>query len=299
MARRARRMTIAAMAITAVVGGRGTSTTNAALVAAWRAQRVDAHWLDPSEAVRLLRPGDTAVGRVDVRRTLDGVEPGLLELLRLRQRGVRVLNGPGALLRTHDKLRTARIVAAAGLPHPETHWLPPDAAAFPLVPPFVVKPRFGSWGADVVRCDADADARSALDRLRARPWFRRQGALVQALVPPLGHDLRILVAAGTVVGSARRRARPGEWRTNYSLGGSLEPVSAAAEACALAVAAAAAVGGDFVGVDLLPANGGHVVLELNGAVDFEPLYGEPELSVYAAVARALALVVSRSRTLVA
>jgi glutathione synthase/RimK-type ligase-like ATP-grasp enzyme len=41
---------------------------------------------------------------------------------------------------------------------------------------------------------------------------------------------------------------------------------------ALALAAARAARTDLVGVDLLPTRNGFVVLELNGAVDFRPLY---------------------------
>jgi hypothetical protein len=41
-----------------------------------------------------------------------------------------------------------------------------------------------------------------------------------------------------------------------------------------AIAAATAIGAELVGVDLLPVGPGqHVVLELNGAVDFAPVYG--------------------------
>jgi glutathione synthase/RimK-type ligase-like ATP-grasp enzyme len=44
-------------------------------------------------------------------------------------------------------------------------------------------------------------------------------------------------------------------------------------ACELAVAAAAAIGGDLVGVDLLPLGPGrYVVLEINAAVDFTSEY---------------------------
>ena len=102
--------------------------------------------------------------------------------------------------------------------------------------------------------------------LSSRSWLRHGGALVQELVTPVGYDLRILVAAGEVVGAEERVAAPGEWRTNISLGGSYRDADAAPEACRLAVEAIAAIGLDFGGADLLPCPGGYVVVEVNGAV---------------------------------
>jgi len=40
----------------------------------------------------------------------------------------------------------------------------------------------------------------------------------------------------------------------------------------LALAAAAAIGGDLVGVDLLPTRAAFAISEINGAVDFGPSY---------------------------
>jgi glutathione synthase/RimK-type ligase-like ATP-grasp enzyme len=49
----------------------------------------------------------------------------------------------------------------------------------------------------------------------------------------------------------------------------------------LACAAAAASGLDLVGVDLLPTGpGGFSVVELNGAVDFRPVYTTPERDIF-------------------
>ena len=79
--------------------------------------------------------------------------------------------------------------------------------------------------------------------------------------------------AAHVVGAVRRIAAPGEWRTNVALGAVRQPVQPAPEVCVLAIAAARAIEADLVGVDLLPApDGGHIVIELNGAVEFNEQY---------------------------
>ena len=49
----------------------------------------------------------------------------------------------------------------------------------------------------------------------------------------------------------------------------------------MAVAAAAAVNGDLVGVDLLPAEDGWRVIEINGAVDFTDEYALDRRDVFA------------------
>jgi RimK family alpha-L-glutamate ligase len=243
----------------------------------------------PDEAVRGLVAGDVAVGRLDVLPELDGIDGGLRALGELEARGIRVLNPASALIAAHDKLVTARLLEGAGLPHPRT-WCVTDGSRRPvLVGPTVVKPRFGSWGRDVVRCVDDDALDLALEHASRYPWFAAHGALVQELVPPQGFDLRILVAGGRVVGAIRRVAAPGEWRTNVALGARREAVDPPPDACRLALAAAAVAGTDLVGVDLLPSAVGWVVLELNGAVDFTSEYSRTE-NVFAAVARALAQV---------
>ena len=251
---------------------------------------LDAAVLSPAESLESLRPGDTALGRVDVRRSLDGIAAGLLELLALQRRGVRVLNRPGALLRAHDKLRTARALAAALVPHPPTEHITRQDPRPSLLPPVVVKPRFGSWGAEVIRCDSAGAVRAAIEALHERPWFQRQGALVQSLVPPIGHDLRVLVAGGSIVGAESRIAAEHEWRTNISLGGSSCAAIVPPRARAAALAAARAVAGDFVGIDLLPHRGDYVVIEVNGGVDFERRYSLPGRNVFTDIAAALGLI---------
>ena len=127
----------------------------------------------------------------------------------------------------------------------------------------------------------------ALVYLATRAWYDATGALAQKLVAPRGYDLRLVIAGGKVVGAVRRVAAAGEWRTNVALGARREPAQPPAEASEIAVAAAQAIDGALVGIDLLPADvGTWVVLEVNGAVDFTSAYSLDE-DVFAAASAAL------------
>jgi RimK family alpha-L-glutamate ligase len=248
------------------------SETNDALAGAAASLGLPATVLSPRDALRTLEPGDIALGRLDVRDELDGVERGTEELEQLAASGAVLLNPPSALVAAHDKLLTARILRRAGVPHPRT-WLIAEGVLSPAPElPVVLKPRFGSWGRDVVLCPTADDLDRELEHFAQRSWFQEQGVLAQELVPPLGWDLRIVVAGGRVVGAARRVAAPGEWRTNVALGARSEPVTPPALAKTLALEAAAAIRGDLVGIDLLPLGDSFVVSEVNGAVDFKLRY---------------------------
>ena len=59
----------------------------------------------------------------------------------------------------------------------------------------------------------------------------------------------------------------------------------------LAIHAACAVGIDFAGVDLLPVDGGWIVLELNGAVDFDRRYTLYGVDPYTAILEGLEIAV--------
>lgn len=269
-----------------LVSGRLTRT-NEALVEAFRTGGVDAFFTSPAELERV-HPGDIALGRLDVLPTLGGVEEGIWSLHGLVSRGVTVLNPPETLLAAHDKLATALRLSSAGIRHPRTAHLDADSPIPKIDPPLVVKPRFGSWGRDVFLCRDGAELAACLASLRGREWFERQGVLVQELVPPLGYDLRLVVAGGRVAGAVERVAADSEWRTNIALGGWRRPTDPPAAACALATAAARAIGADLVGVDLLPdGTGGWFVLELNGAVDFTTEYSLNGSDVFADIAHAL------------
>jgi RimK family alpha-L-glutamate ligase len=255
----------------AIIAHQATAT-NLSLLDAARAHAGDAVLLSPGVGRRWLRPGDTALARLDVLSTMSGPEPGLDDVHDLERNGVTVRNRAGGLLGVHDKLATAIRLGAHGLPHPRTVHVDGDVDPR-LGYPVVVKPRFGSWGRDVHLCTSSGALERCLHALARREWFQRQGALVQELIHPQGRDLRLIVAAGRITGAIERVAAAGEWRTNVSLGGRRRTVDPPAVTRLLALEAANALETDLVGVDLLPdGTGGWTILELNGAVEFNQAY---------------------------
>jgi RimK family alpha-L-glutamate ligase len=181
----------------------------------------------------------------------------------LRDLGVLVCNDARAIERCVDKSMTSFLLARAGIPTPATWTTESAEAARAIVArecahgPLVLKPLFGSQGRglalittidDLPPPEAVAGGVYYLQRFLAeeREGFR---------------DFRLLVSRGRVVAAMMRHAA--HWITNVKRGG--RPVAAVPDALMgdLAVRAAAAVGADFAGIDVLHAADGPTVLEVN------------------------------------
>jgi RimK family alpha-L-glutamate ligase len=182
----------------------------------------------------------------------------------LERRGMPVMNSPRAIERSVDKFYTTSLLHEAGLPTPETAVCEKMEDALAAVRAFgdaIIKPLFGSMGLGMVRVsDEDAAFRvvRAFEQLRVVYY-------VQQAIPNDGADIRAFVIGGRVFAAIERRAAPGEWKTNVARGGTARAFDLPAEWAQLAIRAAAAIGADHAGVDLLTSrDGGVFVLEVNG-----------------------------------
>ena len=279
----------------AIVTQRATET-NLALAAA-APSGVSFRLLAPEQAVAELRRGDAALGRLDVLPTLDGVDDGLWALGSLAANGIRTLNRAGALLAAHDKLLTARLLLQAGLPHPRTRLLSPgrEAAASGVSRDRIRSRGFRScasghrfrscgcpsWSSRASGAGAATSSAATTGR-RCAPTSA-SSSCVRGSVPTAPCSRSSCRRRARISGSWSRVASSsapsnvvaarGEWRTNVALGARRRPVDPPPIACLLALEAAAASGADLLGIDLLPdGEGGWVVLELNGAVEFNHEY---------------------------
>ncbi len=191
--------------------------------------------------------------------------------------GVPTLNRLEVLDVCGDKLRTALAFHTAGLPMPQAGvaWGIPSALdAMPkLGYPVVVKPVTGSWGHLTARAHDEEQGRALLEHRAALPNPQQHVFYLQEHIDKPGCDIKSYVAGDRVVCAIYKNAVD-DWRTNTAIGGAATPCPITPELTELAVAAARAVGGGFLGVDLLIdqehrmyANEVNHTPEFHGAID--------------------------------
>jgi RimK family alpha-L-glutamate ligase len=201
----------------------------------------------------------------------------------LETRGSIVMNSPRTIERSVDKFYASALLQESGLPTPETVVCEGTSDAMDAVRKMgdvVVKPLFGSMGHGMVRVsDPDVAFRVFRSLEQVRSVF-----YVQRMIEHEGRDVRVFVVGGRVVGAIERRAPDGQWRTNFTRGGSVRPFDLSRSWEQLALRAAAAIGADYAGVDLLPSRDGQVfVLEVNGIPGWQGLQQATGLDVAGAI----------------
>ena len=213
----------------------------------------------------------------------------------LERRGIPVMNSPRAIERCVDKFYTTALLQEAGLRVPETvvcEGVTDAVAAVREMGDVVIKPLFGSMGLGMVRItDPEVAFRVARALEQTRAVF-----YVQRTIDHGGRDIRAFVVGDRVVAAIERsvpsndaaRGSAAEWRTNISRGGTARSIQLPDDWADLARRAAAVVGADYAGVDLLPARDGSVyVLEVNGIPGWQGLQQATGVDVAAAIAAQL------------
>jgi len=223
-------------------------------------------WIGPTPGLRSrnteLDSADVVLARIIPSGSLEQIIFRVDALHRLEDRGTRVVNSPRAIERTVDKFWTSTLLEQCGIPTPETVVCddPEEAiAAYRTLGDVIVKPLFGSMGLGMVRV---SDEEMAFRVFRTIEQIRGV-YYIQRTVDHDGTDIRAFVLGGRVIAAIERRASG--WRTNLARGGTARGLSLSEQLSALAVRAAAAVGADYAGVDLLTGpDGTTYVLEVNG-----------------------------------
>ena len=196
---------------------------------------------------------------------------GLAVLRQFEMMGVYPLNESVAIGRSRDKLRSMQILAREGIGLPVTTFAHDPRQTEEVLKlagdaPLVIKLLEGTQGIGVVLADTNRSAKSVIEAFRGA----EVNILVQEFIKEAGGtDIRALVIGGKVVAAMQRKGAEGEFRSNLHRGGSAQAVRITPEERSTAVRAAKALGLNVCGVDMLRANHGAVVMEVNSSPGLE------------------------------
>ncbi|WP_264210540.1 30S ribosomal protein S6--L-glutamate ligase [Leisingera thetidis] len=196
---------------------------------------------------------------------------GTAVLRQFEMMGVYPLNESVAIGRSRDKLRSMQLLSRDGVGLPVTTFAHDPKQTEEVLKlaggaPIVIKLLEGTQGIGVVLADTDRSAKSVVEAFR--------GAGVNILLQEFikesgGTDIRAIVIGGKVVAAMKRTGAEGDFRSNLHRGGSAQIVKLTPEERATAVRAAKTMGLNACGVDMLRANHGAVVMEVNSSPGLE------------------------------
>ncbi len=185
--------------------------------------------------------------------------------------GVPTVNTHEVIENCGDKFITSQLMLAHGVPTTRVMMAFTPESALQAIEqlgyPCVLKPVVGSWGRGVVRVN-DRDGAEAVVSLRHElGGYQQHIYYVQELVRKPQRDIRSFVVGERCIAAIYRTSA--HWITNTHLGGKASNCPVTPELNAISVAAAKAVGGGVVAVDLFEdPERGLLVNEVNHTMEF-------------------------------
>ncbi len=196
----------------------------------------------------------------------------------LERMGCLIYNKAETIEMVRDKLHTHQVLAEKGITSPKTMLakFPVDDDMVNMIErtlgfPVVVKTLKGALGVGVFLIDSPKAFKDQMDLIgQTAPDI--QLIFQQFVEASKGRDLRLFVVDGELVASMERRAKEGDFKANYSSGGTVHEFKADKQAIDLAVATAKALDIQIGGIDLLfLKDGGYTICEANTFPGFKGL----------------------------
>lgn len=195
---------------------------------------------------------------------------GTAALRQFEMLGSYPLNESVAISRARDKLRSLQLLARrdrfarhrdCSLPDDTSDLIDMVGGA-----PLVIKLVEGTQGIGVVLAETRQAAESVIDAFRGL----NAHILVQEYIKEAkGCDIRCFVVGDEVVAAIERQAKEGDFRSNLHRGGIARVALISEREREIAVKAAQTLGLDVAGVDLLRADRGPLVMEVNASPGLE------------------------------
>lgn len=186
----------------------------------------------------------------------------------LERRGVKVFNNAETAKIACDKRRTYVFCKAHKIPVLST-W---KRKSFRVKYPFVMKTVDGHGGTEVFWI------KDKIEYSRKKKALKGRQYILQTPCDTLGKDMRVYVIGGGIVGAVMRSSQ-NDFRSNFSLGGSVELAQVDETQIAIVQKLCNAIQPDYIGVDFLPHKGGWVLNEIEDSAGARMLYACSDVDV--------------------
>lgn len=213
--------------------------------------------------------------------------------------GVNVFNNADTLERVRDKLHAHQILAEESLPTPDTMLakfpinveLVEETLGFPLI----VKTLHGALGSGVFLIE---NAKSFEDLMTLVHETQPNILMIfqKFIASSKGRDLRVLVVEGKVIAAMQRTAKAGDFKANFSQGGSVAKFEIDKKAAEISIQTAKALDIQVAGIDLLFTEDGYTICEANTFPGFKGLEKATGVNVPEAIFNAMLAHVKKSKS---
>ena len=194
-----------------------------------------------------------------------------LHALRLfESAGVRCINSHRVAQICGDKLLTTAALKDAGVPQPECRVAFTEESALEAIEqlgyPVVLKPAVGSWGRLLSKINDRDAAETVLEHKTVLGSYHHSIFYIQQYIEKQNRDIRSFVVGDDCVAAIYRSSD--HWITNTARGARASKCEVTPAVAQISLAAAAAVGGGIVAVDLFESADGLLVNEVNYTMEF-------------------------------
>ena len=184
--------------------------------------------------------------------------------------GIRCINSSEVARVCGDKILTSLALKEAGLAQPPVRVAFTEDSALVAIEelgyPVVLKPAVGSWGRLLAKVNDRESAESILEHKTVLGSYHHSIFYIQKYVEKQGRDIRSFVVGNDCIAAIYRSSS--HWITNTARGAVATGCPVTDEIASLSVAAAHAVGGGVLAVDLFESSEGLLVNEVNYTMEF-------------------------------
>lgn len=185
--------------------------------------------------------------------------------------GIPCVNPSKVALTCGDKLLTSKALSEHKVPQPPVSIAFTENSAIEAIEnmgyPVVIKPAVGSWGRLLAKVNDRDAAEALLEHKAILGSYHHSIFYIQKYVEKQGRDIRSFVIGDQCVASIYRKSD--HWITNTARGGEAINCAVTDEISEISLAAAKAVGGGVVAMDLFETEQGLQVNEVNYTMEFK------------------------------